>query len=149
MRRVLLALLLAAVGPAPKPVVFTFRLSFTSQAAYSGSLRGTFTASGAVVDSGRVLETYTLSLPRLRDQQPVQTVRARSTLTGRKGTITSTYEGVVSAAGPSSTVTEGRWAIVGGTARYRGAQGHGRFSAIVDLTRRTMTKRYDGVTTAR
>jgi hypothetical protein len=147
-RLVALALLFGvtpAAGPAARPgVTIEFQLRFTVQQAASGSLTGTFRATGAIAASGVVAENYILSPPRLRDRQPVETVDGLSTLNTSGGVLKIAYTGVVSSAAADVTVTEGRWAISGGTGRFRGMHGRGRFSAVVDLTRRTMVKRYDG-----
>jgi hypothetical protein len=122
-----------------------FRLRFTKREAFSGSLAGTFRATGAISAAGTVAENYMLSAPRLRDQQPVESVAGASTLNMRTGVLRVSYTGVVSSASPTMTVTEGRWKVTGGTGRFSRLSGGGRFSAIVDLARRTMVKRYDGL----
>lgn len=110
---------------------------------------GTFDATGGVNASGPVAENYTLSPPRLRGQQPVETVAGLSTLNTATGVLRVAYTGTVSRASPDLTVTEGRWAISGASGRFHGLHGAGRFSAIVDLTHRTMVKRYDGLLDSR
>jgi hypothetical protein len=154
--RPLLALVLAVVAvtatasaAAPsRPLTIQFRLGFTLMHQADGGLSGTFRATGAIAASGRVAEDYLVSPPRLRDQQPVETVFGRSTLTAPSGSLTIRYSGVVSSASPTQTVTEGRWTIEAATGRFHGVRGSGRLSAIVDLARRTMVKRYDGLVSA-
>jgi hypothetical protein len=128
-----------------RTVTIQFRLHFAVQNTSSGSLAGTFRATGAISASGPVAENYILSPPRMRDQQPVETVEGLSTLNTSRGVLRVVYTGIVSSASPDMTVTEGSWAISGGTGRFKGLHGRGRLSAIVDLTKRTMVKRYDGV----
>ncbi len=130
-----------------KTVTIQFRLRFTVQNTSSGSLTGTFRATGGIVASGPVAENYILTLPRLRDQQPVESVGGSSTLNTKQGVLTVVYSGVVSSASPTQTVTEGKWAVSDGTGTFHGLHGRGRFSAIVDLSKRTMVKRYDGLVT--
>jgi hypothetical protein len=144
-----LVLMVAAAAAATpgREATIQFRLHFTVQDIASGALAGTFTATGGIAGSGRVAEQYILSPPRLRDQQPVESVGGTSTLTSATGTLAIAYSGVVSSASPTQTVTEGKWAISGGTGSFRGFHGRGRLSAIVDLTRKTMVKRYDGLVT--
>jgi hypothetical protein len=148
-RLVALAIVLV-VGSAPatpRNVTIQFRLRFTVQNASSGSLAGTFRAMGAISASGPVAENYILSLPRLRGQQPVETVAGLSTLNTTTGVVAIVYRGIVSSAAPDVTVTEGSWAISKTSGHFRGLRGRGRFSAVVNLTRRTMVKRYDGFVT--
>jgi hypothetical protein len=138
----------AASAAAPqRTVTIQFNLKFTVQNTSSGSLAGTFRATGAIAASGAVAENYTLSLPRLRGQQPIESVGGASTLNTNTGVLTLAYTGIVSSAAPDLTVTEGTWRITKGTGRFRGFRGRGRFSAIVNLTEKTMVKRYDGLVT--
>lgn len=138
----------AAAAPVPRDEAIQFRLHFTVQHASDGGLAGTFAATGAVAATGRVAEDYLLSLPYLRGHQPVEAVKGMSTLTAPQGELRISYTGVVSNASPTQTVTEGTWTIRGGaTGQFDGMRGGGRFSAIVDLAKRTMVKRYDGAVT--
>jgi hypothetical protein len=143
---VLLAGSASAAAP-PRDLTIQFRLHFTVQNAADGSLAGTFQATGAVTGSGRVEERYILSLPRRRGRQPVETVTGISTLPNVKGTLPVSYTGIVSSASPTLTVTEGTWKIRDATGSFTGLRGTGRLSAIVDLAKRTMVKRYDGAVT--
>jgi hypothetical protein len=137
----------ASAATPGKTVAIQFRLHFTVQNTGDGWLTGTFKATGAINAAGLVAENYILTLPRLRDQQPVESVGGGSTLNTKTGVLTIVYTGVVSSASPTQTVTEGKWAISGGTGTFKGLHGRGRLSAIVDLSKRTMVKRYDGLVT--
>src|SRR5712691_11017447 len=137
----------ASAATPPRSVTIQFSLRFTVQNTSSGSLAGTFRATGAISASGPVAENYILSLPRLRGQQPVETVAGLSTLNTTTGVVTIVYTGIVSSAAPDVTVTEGSWAISKTSGHFRGLRGRGRFSAVVNLTTRTMVKRYDGAVT--
>jgi subtilisin family serine protease len=143
-----IVLVVGSASAAPtRNVTIQFRLKFTVQNSSSGSLAGTFRATGAISASGPVAENYILSPPRLRGQQPVETVAGVSTLNTSTGVVTIAYTGIVSSAAPDVTVTEGSWAISKTSGRFRGLRGRGRFSAVVNLTKRTMVKRYDGLVT--
>ena len=126
-----------------------FHLRFSVQNADTGGLAGRFTATGAIAASGSVEEEYALSPPRLRGQQPVETATAASKLHTAKGVLSISYSGIVSSASPAMTVTEGTWSLTAATGAFKGLRGRGRLTAIVDLRRRTMVKRYDGLITGR
>lgn len=153
MRRLLVSILVllpvsvagAGTRTQGRPVTIQFNLRFTVQNAASGTIAGTFNATGAISASGRATDNYILSPPRLRSQQPVETVTAASRLKTPAGTMSGSYTGVVSSASPTMTVTEGTWRITKGSGRFLGLHGSGRFSAIVDLARKTMVRRYDGL----
>jgi hypothetical protein len=111
----------------PEDVVLTMDLDITGP----GSAEGTFTATGAINDSGSVYEVF-----RWTDEGSLQ---GTMVLTGADGTITLRFNLSVTATG-----TEGHIVIKSGTGAYEYIHGVGTGGALVDPVAATIDAEFYG-----
>lgn len=96
---------LTAAASAPEPVRIETHGFFTGP----DSTAGTFTASGALADSGTYADTFRLA---------GDTLHVVKTLSGSDGTITLAAQGVVQSTSPTTaTFFAGHWRFVSGAGR--------------------------------
>ena len=88
----------------------------------AGSAVGTFTASGALADSGRARQIYAANR---------STVRGATTLEGTAGTIVVRFTGRMTPALGGITIL-GRWAVVDGTSAYASLRANGALRTTID-----------------
>jgi hypothetical protein len=122
----------AAATP-PEPVTITIDQHLTGP----NTAAGTWTASGAIFDSGDYAETF-----RLR---PSGAIQGTKTLTSLKGTITLRAVGVLEFTGPTTAVIEGRWVVLSGAGDYAHLHGHGPLTVHVDFATGTALAIHEGV----
>ena len=104
---------LTAAASAPEPVRIETHGFFTGP----DSTAGTFTASGALADSGTYADTFRLA---------GDTLHMVKTLSGSDGTITLAAQGVVQSTSPTTaTFFAGHWRFVSGSGAYADLKGGG------------------------
>lgn len=104
---------LTATASAPEPVRIETHGFFTGP----DSTAGTFTASGALADSGTYADTFRLA---------GDTLHVVKTLSGSDGTITLAAQGVVQSTSPTTaTFFAGHWRFVSGSGAYADLKGGG------------------------
>jgi hypothetical protein len=134
------ALTVPAQATPPAPVTFHATAAPTvglpAGGGATGIAEGTFTASGAISDTGEVRDEF-----RIADG----TLHIVRTLTGRLGTITMRVEARFIVVTATSETVEGRWTIAGGTGTYAALHGSGSLAATVDLTTHTAAETLIGV----
>ena len=129
------ALPAAAAGSRPQPVEFQLRGQFTGPA----TVGGTWTATGAVEDSGTYTEAFELS---------GQTVHGVKTLVGARGTITIEARARIVFTSPTTAVFEdGNWLVVDATDAYAAlhAEGSPAGTGTADFATGTVTVAHDGL----
>jgi hypothetical protein len=143
MRRIALSALVAVLC-APSLALAPPSSASTSQAVTINSqidlnrdpVTGTWTATGAIADSGTLAEAFLI----FRGGQ----LHIERVLTGEQGTLTlriqSALTGVV---GDTATFT-GSWVAVAGTDAYADLHGHGLRTATVDLNTAIVTEKLTG-----
>jgi hypothetical protein len=140
---VCLALSAALVGAAPagasgKPLPVTFEIHKPT-----GSGPGTFTASGAVTDSGVAatsrFDAHYGAYPKNETAEVVQS------LSGADGVIVVKMEVRVTQSGlPGVEDEHGDWQIVSGTGAYERLQGEGTENAVIDLNQGQLSRTLEG-----
>ena len=123
-----MVVLLALAAPAAAQPSEALSINFDATAAtagtwHGGQASGTFTATGALTDAGRMRLTYRLF---------GQSMDATTTLIGAKGILTIGQHATVTTTIDHQTVA-GRWHTCGGTGPYRRFSGHGDWIAAVDM----------------
>jgi hypothetical protein len=117
----------------PTPVTITIDQHLTGPT----TAAGTFTASGAISDSGDYVEEF-----RLATSGAIQGIK---TLTSQRGTITLRSVGRLVFTGPTAAVAEGRWVILSGTDDYSRLHGQGSVTVSVDFATGTAVAIHEGV----
>jgi NAD(P)-dependent dehydrogenase (short-subunit alcohol dehydrogenase family) len=116
--------------PAPEAqgaVTFVFDQAATGP----GTFAGTFTASGAVSDSGTTEDALTIT-----SAEGINPLVAtfRRTVTGAMGTLVLTGNATVNLANPAAAEVEGTWQVESATAAYAGHCGGGTITGSADMT---------------
>lgn len=117
---------LAVSGGQNKRFVIGVHETFTSQS----TAVGTFSAAGALNDSGTLSATFT-TVPGKNDTRRAD---GTSILTGGLGTLTMDFTVISFAASNPRRVFEGSFEIVGGTGAYAGLTGAGKIVGVIDVT---------------
>ena len=131
---------LAQIASAGTPV----STAFTTTEASIGAGHGTFSASGAVADSG----TFTADLVAFgAGRSPmVGTGHYLVVFNGEKDSLTLRAQVVFRpTADPLVFEDVGRWVIVGGSGAYAGLHGEGTLAGVVDFRAGTATSTWQGV----
>jgi hypothetical protein len=107
------ALASPAAATRPEPVTITIDQHLTGP----NTAAGTWTASGAISDSGDYAETF-----RLR---PSGAIQGTKTLTSLNGMIILRAVGVLEFTGPTTAVIHGHWVVLSGAGDYTHLHGQG------------------------
>jgi hypothetical protein len=126
-------LALGSTGAKKSSVAIKMRISSGQDS--SGHHNGTFQLllDRVALDSGRSSILPFVVQARTVDGQEQSPVTGYDSLTGKKGTLSLAFRGVVigvntNAAGESYSVEYGTWTINGATGKYKGWTGHGRWA---------------------
>jgi hypothetical protein len=114
----------AAAAP-PEPVSFDFDVAIVSGDTEAGTTAGTFTADGAVVDTGTTTTSYRFSSPGQ--------IHVVQTLSGSAGSLELRIQGHFDPFVGCTQSGTGRWVIVSGTGAYEHLHGEGSWSASADF----------------
>ena len=123
----------SAEATPPTPVTITIDQHLTGPT----TLAGTFTASGAISDSGDYAEEFRLA--------PSGAIQGTKTLTSPLGSITLRSVGRLVFTGPTTAEIEGRWVILSGTGAYSRLHGQGSTTVSVDFETGTAVAIHEGV----
>jgi hypothetical protein len=132
---ILAALFLTMASPVaasqPEEVVITLDLYFTGP----DTAAGTFSATGAVNDSGSVSQQFMFA---------GRTAHGLKTIEGSEGTITIRFDVRLTPTGPTTAVAEGRFVILSGTGSYANLRGAGSTFIEADFVSGTLIGTYSG-----
>jgi hypothetical protein len=129
---VLLALPSQVLATAPEEVVFALELKFTGP----DSAAGKFGAEGAIVDKGKISETF-----RYTDEGSLQGLKL---FVSNQGTITMRFNAEIIFTGPTTARAEAHWVIESGTGAYENLHGSGTGEVILDLETGTIVGSFSG-----
>ena len=118
--------------PPPEEVVFTFEFYFTGP----DSAAGSFTAEGAIEDSGSGYEVF-----RYTDEGTLQGIKV---LEGAEGTITLRFNLEIIPTSPTTAETDVHFVIQSGTGAYENIHGVGTGAAVVDFAAWTLIGTFSG-----
>jgi hypothetical protein len=104
---------------------------FDQAATGPGTFAGTFTASGAVSDSGTTEDALTIT--SAEGINPLVATFRRS-VSGEKGTLVLTGNATVNLANPAAAEVTGTWQVESATAAYAGHRGGGTIAGSADMT---------------
>ena len=116
----------------PEEVVFTFEFYFTGP----DSAAGSFTAEGAIEDSGYGYEVF-----RYTDEGTLQGIKV---LEGDQGTITLRFNLEIIPTGPTTALTDVHFVVRSGTDSYENIHGVGTGAAVVDFVAGTLVGAFSG-----
>jgi hypothetical protein len=129
---VLWALPFQAFATRPEEVVFGFEFYFTGP----DSAAGSFTAQGAIEDSGSGSEVF-----RYTDEGTLQGIKV---LVGSQGTITLRFNLEIIPTGPTTARTDVHFVIQSGTGAYESIHGVGTGAADIDLVAGSLIGAFSG-----
>jgi hypothetical protein len=129
---VLWALPFQAFATPPEEVVFDFEFYFTGP----DSAAGTFSAEGAIEDSGSGYEVF-----HYTDEGTLQGIKV---LEGNQGTITLRFNLEIVPTGPTTARTDVHFVIQSGTGDYENIHGVGTGSADVDFVAGSLIGTFSG-----
>lgn len=103
----------------------------------TGPFTGTWTATGAIADSGTLIE------PNVNFVGNGQ-LHIERVLTGAQGTITIHLESTLTSVVGDTGTFNGHWVVISGTGVYSNLHGEGLRAATIDLTSGIVTERLTG-----
>jgi hypothetical protein len=126
-------------------LVVTERMQVTSfnPATGEGTQAGTFSAAGAVNDSGPATAAFRV----VRRKDGCGLLTGPHSYTGSAGTLTVFTRGVICPyppLNPPRSFASGSWRVIGGSGAYDGLHGHGRVIATADFATGEITIARDG-----
>jgi hypothetical protein len=121
----------AATASPPEQMTFAVEMAFTGP----NSAAGTFESTGAVTDSGTVVQEHFIA---------GRTVHGVKTLTGAEGTIVIRFQGLITPTSPATAVFRGRWVIVDGTGAYEDLHGQGEVATTINFALGELAGVYSG-----
>lgn len=141
MRRIILALLVAAIAAATtvplaasadrnEELVIGVRVNFANQS------EGTFDACCAVNDSGTARADVTSFTPKRNDMADFEAIE---TFTGSQGTFRLALRGTTGPLSSPRHIARGRWRVIDGTGAYADLEGRGRFTAVTNQATGALT----------
>jgi hypothetical protein len=129
---VLMAVTTPAAATPPEPVTLTIDQHLTGP----NTAAGTWTASGAISDSGDYAETFRLARSGA--------IQGTKTLTSLKGTIIIRAVGVLEFTGATTAVIHGHWVVLSGTGDYTHLHSQGPLTVYVDFATGTGLAIHEG-----
>ncbi len=126
------ALASAAAAAAAQDTVIIVEMHLTGET----TAEGTFTATGALNDSGSATETFTINPPK---------VAGTKILVGKHGNITLSFEGdLAPVAGTPNIRVQGHWEITSGDGAYANISGQGAVDTMLNTQTGVLHAEYVG-----